>query len=548
MFHVKSAMSEIPAYQPQTPPQGVTLKAPARPQYAPILTTDALAFVADLVRTFRPRVKELLARRRERQARFDAGERPDFLAETADVRAREWTVAPLPQDLLDRRVEITGPTDRKMVINALNSGANVFMADFEDANSPTWDNMVDGQINLGDAVRRTITFTAPETKKSYALKEKSAVLLVRPRGWHLVERHMLVDGETIPGGLFDFGLFFFHNAREALARGTGPYFYLPKMESHLEARLWNEVFVRAEEKRGVPRGSIKATCLIETLPAAFEMDEFLWELREHSAGLNCGRWDYIFSFIKKRAEDPTAVLPDRSQVTMDKGFLAAYSQLLIKTCHRRGVHAMGGMAAQIPIKDDPAANEAALEKVRVDKLREAKAGHDGTWVAHPALVPIAREIFDANMPGPNQLGVKRDDVHITQADLLRVPEGTRTDAGLRHNIRVGVQYLEAWLRGNGCVPLYNLMEDAATAEISRAQVWQWLHHEALVDGKPLDRERFARAVEDEMQRIRGEVGDARFDGGRFPEARELFVRLSTTPRFEDFLTLPAYDLLATESK
>jgi malate synthase A len=548
MFHVKAAMSETSAYQPQSSPQGVTLKAPVRPQYAPILTSDALAFVADLVRAFRPRVRELLARRRERQARFDAGERPDFLAETADVRAREWTVAPLPPDLLDRRVEITGPTDRKMVINALNSGASVFMADFEDANSPTWDNMVDGQINLGDAVRRTITFSAPESRRNYALKEKTAVLLVRPRGWHLVERHMLVDGEPIPGGLFDFGLFFFHNAKEALARGTGPYFYLPKMESHLEARLWNEVFVRAEEKLGVPRGSIKATCLIETLPAAFEMDEFLWELREHSAGLNCGRWDYIFSFIKKRAEDPTAVLPDRSQVTMDKGFLAAYSQLLIKTCHRRGVHAMGGMAAQIPIKDDPAANEAALEKVRVDKLREAKAGHDGTWVAHPALVPIAREIFDANMPGPNQLGVKRDDVHITQADLLRVPEGTRTDAGLRHNIRVGVQYLEAWLRGNGCVPLYNLMEDAATAEISRAQVWQWLHHKALVDGKPLDRERFARAVEEEMQRIRGEVGDARFDGGRFPEARELFVRLSTTPKFEDFLTLPAYDLLATESK
>jgi malate synthase len=542
-------MSDAPAYQPQVAlPPGVVLGGLVRPQYAPILTTDALAFVADLVRTFRPRVKELLARRRERQVRFDAGEKPDFLPETASVRAGDWKVAPLPKDLLDRRVEITGPTDRKMVINALNSGASVFMADFEDANSPTWDNMVDGQINLGDAVRRTITFTAPETGKKYALKDKTAVLLVRPRGWHLVERHFVVDGEASPGGLFDFGLFFFHNAKDALARGTGPYFYLPKMESHLEARLWNDVFVRAQEKLGVPRGSIKATCLIETLPAAFEMDEFLYELREHSAGLNCGRWDYIFSFIKKRAEDPAAVLPDRSQVTMDKGFLAAYVKLLIKTCHRRGIHAMGGMAAQIPIKDDPAANEAALEKVRADKLREVKAGHDGTWVAHPGLVPIAKDIFDAHMPGPNQLGVLREDVKVDQADLLRVPEGERTDNGLRHNVRVGIQYLEAWLRGNGCVPLYHLMEDAATAEISRAQVWQWLHHKVPVGGAVLDKERFARVVEEEMQRIRKEVGDARFNGGRFPEARDLFVRLSTTPKFEDFLTLPAYDLLDTETK
>jgi malate synthase A len=546
MFHVKPAMSD--ASLQGDLPQGVTLGAPIRSQYAPVLSYDALAFVADLVRAFRPRVRELLARRRERQAGFDRGERPDFLKETADVRARAWTVAPLPNDLLDRRVEITGPTDRKMVINALNSGASVFMADFEDANSPTWDNMVDGQINLGDAVRRTIAYTAPETGKKYALKEKTAVLLVRPRGWHLIERHMQVDGEPIPGGLFDFGLFFFHNAKEALSRGSGPYFYLPKMESHLEARLWNDVFVRAQERLGVPRGSIKATCLIETLPAAFEMDEFLWELREHSAGLNCGRWDYIFSFIKKRAEDPTAVLPDRSQVTMDKGFLAAYVKLLIKTCHRRGVHAMGGMAAQIPIKDDPAANEAALEKVRADKLREVKAGHDGTWVAHPGLVPIAKDIFDAHMPGKNQLGVLREDVSVTQEDLLRVPEGSRTDAGLRHNVRVGIQYLEAWLRGNGCVPLYNLMEDAATAEISRAQVWQWLHHKAAVDGTPLDRERFALVVEEEMQRIRREVGDARFQGGRFPEARDLFVRLSTTPKFEDFLTLPAYDLLTSSER
>ncbi len=512
------------------------IKGSLQPGYERVLTTEALAFLADLVRTFRPRVGELLERRKTRTS-FE------FLPETAEIRSREWTVAPLPADLLDRRTEITGPTERKMVINALNSGASVFMADFEDANSPTWDNQVQGQVNLQDAVRRTITFTAPETGKAYALKDKIAVLFVRPRGWHLVERHLHVDGQPVPGSLFDFGLFFFHNAKEQLARGTGPYFYLPKMESHLEARLWNDVFVRAQEKLGIARGTIKATCLIETLPGAFEMDEFLWELRDHSAGLNCGRWDYIFSFIKKRANDPAAVLPDRGQVTMDKGFLAAYVALLIKTCHRRNVHAMGGMAAQIPIKDDPAANEAALERVRADKLREVKAGHDGTWVAHPGLVAVAREIFDAHMKGPNQLAVKREDVSIGREDLLRVPEGTRTDAGLRHNVRVGVQYIEAWLRGNGCVPLYNLMEDAATAEISRAQVWQWLHHKVTVEGQPLTADRFLRVVDEEMQRVRSEVGDKRFDAGRFPEARDLFVKLSTAPTFEEFLTIPAYGLL-----
>jgi malate synthase A len=526
-------------------PPGVVIRGPVREGYGAVLSTEALAFVADLVRTFGVRIEELLVRRRERQAQLDAGEPLDFLPETADIRKRDWTVAPLPEDLLDRRVEITGPTDRKMVINALNSGASVFMADFEDANSPTWENLVTGHINLGDAVRRTIRYVAPETGKAYTLKDKLAVLFVRPRGLHLIERHMLVDGKPIPGSLFDFGLFLFHNAREQLARGTGPYFYLPKMESHLEARLWNDVFVRAQQKLGIPRGTIKATCLIETLPAAFEMDEFLWELRDHSAGLNCGRWDYIFSFIKKRALSADAILPDRSQVTMDKGFLAAYVALLIQTCHRRNVHAMGGMAAQIPIKEDPAANEAALAKVRADKLREVKAGHDGTWVAHPGLVPIAKEIFDQYMPGKNQLGVKREDVRISIADLLRVPEGTRTDAGLRHNVRVGIQYIEAWLRGNGCVPLYHLMEDAATAEISRAQVWQWLHAKVTVDDKPLDKDRFARVVDEEMQRIRREVGDERFQGGRFSEARDLFVRLSTSPRFEEFLTVPAYDLLET---
>ena len=511
--------------------------------YDRILTPAALGFVAHLHRKYEARRRALMDARAERQKKLDAGETFGFLPETRPIRDAEWTIAPVPADLQDRRVEITGPVERKMVINALNSGASTFMADFEDSLTPTWDNALRGQINLRQAIDRTIGYKSPEGK-CYELAEKTATLIVRPRGWHLLERNMLVDGDPVSASLFDFGLYFFHNAKEALSRGTGPYFYLPKMESHLEARLWNDVFVRAQDKLGVPRGSIKATCLIETLPAAFEMDEFLWELREHSAGLNCGRWDYIFSFIKKRAEDPAAVLPDRSQVTMDKGFLAAYVKLLIKTCHRRGVHAMGGMAAQIPIKDDPAANEAALEKVRADKLREVKAGHDGTWVAHPGLVPIAKDIFDAHMPGKNQLGVLREDVNVTQEDLLRVPEGQRTDAGLRHNVRVGIQDLEAWLRGNGCVPLYNLMEDAATAEISRAQVWQWLHHKAPVDGTPLDRERFALVVDEEMQRIRREVGDARFQGGRFTEARDLFVKLSTTPKFEDFLTLPAYDLLA----
>ncbi|MGH7439790.1 MAG: malate synthase A [Polyangiaceae bacterium] len=528
---------------PLSLPAGVAITGPVRTGYEAILTQDALAFVADLARTYTARVTELLARRKDRQARLDAGEMPDFLPETASVRAGDWTVAPLPKDLLDRRVEITGPTDRKMVINALNCGARVFMTDFEDANSPTWDNLVQGQLNLVDAVRRRIEYTAPETGKKYALNKEIATLLVRPRGWHLVERHMTVDGKVVPGCLFDFGLFLFHNAKEQVSRGTGPYFYLPKMESHLEARLWNDVFVRAQEKLGIPKGTIKATCLIETLPAAFEMDEILYELRDHSSGLNCGRWDYIFSFIKKRAEDRSAILPDRGQVTMDKGFLAAYVALLIKTCHRRNVHAMGGMAAQIPIKDDPAANEAALEKVRADKLREVKAGHDGTWVAHPGLVPVAKDIFDAHMPGPNQLSVKRDDVKVTREDMLQVIEGTRTDAGLRHNVRVGIQYIEAWLRGNGCVPLYNLMEDAATAEISRAQVWQWLHHKCTVDGTPLDKDRFARVVDEEMKRIKTEVGDARFNGGRFPEARDLFAQMSTTPKFEDFLTSAAYDLL-----
>jgi malate synthase len=533
--------------------EGITLLAAktGRTSETRILTNDALSFVADLVRTFRPRVKELLGARAERQKRFDAGDLPDFLPTTASVRSGDWTCARQPEILLDRRVEITGPVDRKMIINALNSGANVFMADFEDATTPTWQNQIDGQENLFDAIRRTITFESGA--KKYALNEKTAVLFVRPRGWHLPEKHVLVanekgDPEVIPGALFDFGLFFFHNAKEQIARGAGPFFYLPKMESHLEARLWNDVFVHAQEKLGIPKGTIKATCLIETLPGAFEMDEILYELRDHSAGLNCGRWDYIFSFIKKRANDANALLPDRAQVTMDKAFLDAYVQLLIQTCHRRGVHAMGGMAAQIPIKNDAARNEQALAKVRADKLREVTNGHDGTWVAHPGLVAIAREVFDAHMKGKNQLHVLREDVRVTREALLRPHDGTRTDAGLRHNIRVGVQYLEAWLRGQGCVPIYDLMEDAATAEISRAQVWQWIHHKApLDDGSTVDVARFERTVAEEMDRIRDEVGSERFSGGKFAEARELFVRLSLAPRFEEFLTLPAYEIVTRET-
>ncbi len=525
-------------------PRGVTLEGPFPAGAERILTPEALDFVADLTRAFGWRRQELLARRQEIQKQWDAGWRPSFLAETAHIRHTEWTVAPLPDDLLDRRVEITGPVERKMIINALNSGASVFMADFEDANAPTRENVILGQLNLHDAVRRTIRYTAPETGKVYELDPKPAVLMVRPRGWHLVEKHMRVDGRPVPASFFDFGLHAFHNAKELLARGSGPYFYLPKIESHLEARLWNEVFLRSEEKLGLPRAAIKATVLIETLPAAFEMDEILFELREHSAGLNCGRWDYIFSFIKKQRNDPAAILPDRVQVTMDRGFLRAYVQLLIRTCHRRGVHAMGGMAAQIPIKDDPAANEAALEKVRADKRREVADGHDGTWVAHPGLVPVARAIFDEHMKAPNQIASRRADVSIGPADLLAVPDGTRTAEGLRHSVRVAVQYLEAWLRGLGCVPLYDLMEDAATAEIARAQVWQWLHHGVrLTDGQAVTPAFFRGLLAEEMEQIARAVGAERFRNGQFTTARHLFERLSTAADFVEFLTLPAYDIL-----
>ena len=515
-----------------------------RAEHETILSAGALEFVGDLVQRFGPRIPALLTDRRQRQKTFDAGARPDFLAETRTTREDDWQVAPLPPDLLDRRVEITGPVERKMIINALNSGAKVFMADFEDSNCPTWDNLIDGQVNLRDAVRRTIAFAAPDTGKSYALADKTAVLFVRPRGLHLPEAHLLWEGTPVPGALVDFGLFFYHNARELLARGTGPYFYLPKLESHHEARWWNDVFLHAQPALGIPRGSIKATVLIETLPAAFEMDEILYELREHSAGLNCGRWDYIFSFIKKLRADPAFVLPDRAQVGMDRAFLRAYSRLLIRTCHRRGVHAMGGMAAQIPIKNNPAANEAALAKVRADKLREVTDGHDGTWVAHPGLVPVAREIFDEHMKGPHQISRSGADVQVTAADLIETHTGTRTEAGLRLNVRVGIQYLEAWLCGNGCVPLYNLMEDAATAEISRAQVWQWIRHRAtLAGGAEVTRPLVELVVIEEMETIRTEVGDERFRAGRYPEARDLFLGQVTAPELDEFLTLSAYPLL-----
>jgi malate synthase len=513
-----------------------------------VLTPPAVAFVEDLVRRFRPRIDDLLARRRDAQARFDAGARPNFLADTAEVRRVDWRIAPVPADLMDRRVEITGPVDRKMIINALNSGASVYMADFEDANAPTWDNTIGGQANLMDAVRRTITF-ASEAGKRYSLNERIAVLLVRPRGFHLPERHWIVDDRPAPGMLVDFGLFFFHNAEALRLRGTGPYFYLPKMQSHLEARLWNDVFLLAQQELGVPRGTIKATVLIETLPAAFEMDEILFELKDHSGGLNCGRWDYIFSAIKTLRHDPGFVLPDRGQVTMAAPFLQAYVRLLIKTCHRRGAHAMGGMAAQIPIKDNPEANARALDKVRADKLREVREGHDGTWVAHPALVPVAKDVFDEGMPGPNQLDRLREDVVASAGALIEPPRGTRTDQGLRHNIRVGIQYLEAWLGGQGAVPIYNLMEDAATAEISRTQIWQWIAHRAMLDdGRVVTRPLVLQCIGEEYERVRREVGAARFDRGHFPEARKLFEEVATSEELVDFLTLPAYEVLETVSK
>jgi malate synthase len=532
--------------QELTMPSGVEVLGPLAKSYEEILSADALAFLAELERRFGPTRHELLARRRKVDARLQGGELPDFLDDTRAIREAEWQIAPVPRDLRDRRVEITGPVDRKMIVNALNCGASVYMADFEDATTPTWANLIEGQINLRDAIRRTIDFTDPDSRKRYRLGDKVATLLVRPRGWHLPEAHLAIDGQSMSGALFDFGLYVFHNARELIARGTGPYFYLPKLESHFEARLWNDIFVFAQERLGVPKGTIKATVLIETILAAFEMDEILHELREHSAGLNCGRWDYIFSIIKKFRSRPEFVIPDRDQVTMTVHCMRSYSLLAIQTCHRRGAHAIGGMAAQIPIRDDRHANEQALGKVRADKEREASDGHDGTWVAHPGLVPIAREVFDQLMPGADQIARRREDVAVTAADLLTVPEGTITERGLRHNLNVGVLYLEAWLRGSGCVPIYNLMEDAATAEISRAQVWQWRRHQARIEGGPvIDGALVERLLEEELTKIRETVGQERYDAGRYSEAAALFRDLVLADEFTEFLTLPAYERVTT---
>ncbi len=525
-------------------PANIDIRGEIRPEYESILSADACAFLADLARRYTNRRDQLLRAREARQAAIDSGELPDFLPETATIRDDpSWRVAPVPAGLQDRRVEITGPTDRKMVINALNCGAKVFMADFEDANAPSWDNMLQGQINLRDAVDGSITFTNPDGR-FYQLNETTATLMARPRGWHLDERNFVVDGAPIPGGLFDFGLYFFHNAHTALERDAGPYFYLPKLESRLEARLWNDVFVYAQNTLGIPQGTIKATVLIETILAVFEAEEILYELREHSAGLNCGRWDYIFSYIKKLRNHADYLLPDRAEVTMTVPFMRNYTLHVIKVCHRRGAHAMGGMAAQIPIRNDPERNHAALDKVRADKLREAKEGHDGTWVAHPGLVQIATEVFDEYMPAANQVERQRDDVNVAAADLLQPSDGDITEDGVRLNLKVGIQYLEAWLGGNGCVPLYHLMEDAATAEISRAQVWQWLHNSAtLADGRPLTLALYSKLLEEEMDAIRGEVGADRFDSGRFQLAMQLFDEMIRADEFSEFLTLPAYRYL-----
>ncbi|MGH8236894.1 MAG: malate synthase A [Steroidobacteraceae bacterium] len=525
----------------RTTPAGLEIRGPMQPGYETVLTPAALEFIADLTRRFGDRVAELLAARATLQKRLDEGVLPDFLAETAEVRKAQWRVTSIPDDLQDRRVEITGPTDRKMVINALNSGAKVFMADCEDSLTPTWDNVVQGQINLRDAVTRAISFQNPDGKQ-YRLNPQIATLLVRPRGWHLYEKHLLLDGKPVPGTFVDFGLYLFHNHAALKARGTGPYFYLPKLENHREARLWADMLKHSEAKLGIAPETIKVTVLIETILAAFEMDEILHELRAHIVGLNCGRWDYIFSFIKKFSRRPDFVLPDRQQVTMTTHFLRSYSKLLIKTCHRRGAFAMGGMAPQIPIKNDPQANDEALGKVRADKEREAGDGHDGTWVAHPGLVPIAMEVFNRLMPAPNQLQKTLADVEIGARDLLQIPQGTITEAGLRANVSVSIQYIAAWLGGLGCVPINNLMEDAATAEISRAQIWQWIKHPAgkLDDGRKVTVELFRKIVREELDKLAAAAGAQAYAAGHYERAATLIDSITTAPEFGTFITLPAY--------
>ena len=524
--------------------ENVDVRGPVEGRAADVLTPEALAFVARLQREFGPTRQAVLQQRTERQAELNSGKLPDFLPETRQVRQGDWKVASVPKDLQKRWVEITGPTDRKMVINALNSGANVFMADFEDANTPTWANMVEGQANLTDAIERTIELENPDGRV-YRLNEQVATLLVRPRGWHLPEKHVLVDGTEISGSLFDFGLYVFHNARRLLDRGSGPYFYLPKLESHREARLWNDVFVFAQDELGIPRGTIKATVLVENILAAFEMEEILYELRDHSAGLNAGRWDYIYSIIKKFSSRSDMILPDRVQVTMTVPFMRAYTELLVKTCHARGAFAMGGMAAFIPSRRDPKVNEVALPKVREDKLRESSDGFDGTWVAHPDLVPIAMEVFqDALGDKPNQLDKQRPEVSVSAGDLLdmRVPGSTITEAGLRANISVGIQYIESWLRGVGAAAIYNLMEDAATAEISRSQVWQWINHKVrLQEGPEVSTDLVRTLEQEELQKVREAVGQQTYDRGRFPEAVEIFEKVALGSSFVEFLTIPAYE-------
>ena len=530
-----------------TPPAGMKITGTFKPEYADVLTPDALEFLAKLHRQFDARRVELLGRRAQRQKELDAGKLPDFLPETQPIRQADWTVAPVPADLQDRRTEITGPTDRKMVINALNSGAKMYMADFEDSNTPTWSNQVLGQVNMRDAVRKSISFTSPEGKQ-YKLGSTIATLLVRPRGWHLTEQHVIVDGQPMSGALFDFGLYFFHNAKERIAQKSGIYLYLPKMESHLEARLWNDAFVFSQTELGVPQGTVKATVLIETILAAFEMDEILYELREHSAGLNCGRWDYIFSCIKKFRNSEDFILADRNLVTMTSPFMRAYSLLLIKTCHKRGAFAMGGMAAQIPIKSDALANDAAMAKVRADKEREANDGHDGTWVAHPGLVAMAQEAFDKVMTTPNQIAKQRPDVNMLASDLLDFkPQGPITESGLRTNINIGIQYMGAWLAGTGCVPIFNLMEDAATAEISRAQIWHWIRSPkgVLDDGREVTKELFSELVPQELAKVRDILGDQGYAQGKYEEGATMFEQLTLDENFVEFLTLPAYDYVVS---
>jgi malate synthase len=524
-------------------PEGMTIKAPFRADFATILTKEALYFIRALHLRFNPHRQKLLQERVSVQEKINAGWKPGFLPETAIIRDSEWRIPALPPDLLDRRVEITGPVDRKMIINAMNSGANVFMADLEDSNSPTWDNTLNGQINLYDAVRKTIAYTH-ENGKEYKLNEKTATLFVRPRGWHLDEKHVEINDEPVCASLFDFGLYFFHNAKTLLTNGSGPYFYLPKLENYMEARLWDDVFVFAQNYCGVPYGSIKATVLIETILASFQLQEIIWELKDHSAGLNCGRWDYIFSFIKKFRNMPGHVFPDRSQVTMTVPFMRAYTQLVVQSCHKRGAPAIGGMAAQIPVKNDDQANTEALEKVKADKLREVKDGHDGTWVAHPGLVALAKQVFDEHMKTPNQIHHKRHDFVCTEQELLAVPRGTITEKGLRHNINVGILYLESWLRGHGAAAIYHLMEDAATAEICRTQVWQWIRSKAqLDDGREINLALYEDLRDDEIETIKQSAGSQAYQDGMYVQAICLFNKLVVQDGWEDFLTLSAYDLI-----